>query len=781
MITNNNPRADAANIVMNNPKLQKMITEALEAPLGSTKRQRAKAALDAINKSSANRVGAQDGQGGIMDEGLLPWAQRVVPSAWNATKNVVGGAAKGVMDYEVQQAKNLGQVAGLATSGMAGLTQKAATVPKALSQNAGAFVFGPKQTGGYTDPSGMPFSETTGGKVANTLVNQNPLGATILTGIPKKKPGVTVNAAGQGMSIDPSKVSAPSALSGFADLFKGIQKNPFTAPMISSKTAGASGDGSTITKFDMNWLPKDASGNPITTPSGITGGVTGGATDSSSITTGSSISGSGEITDPDAGSNSAYPILQQLADQRVGGAMAWNIIASDEKKWAETFPGVPWPGGATLSGQTKALFEAKKKAFDLDDQQKALLEKQAQGATIEEDFNSYLHGKDTYIKELDGMIDANLNLMATTDMSDPFTRQQMSKYMDYLYLMKGKQLKSYAGYVSESLDQYNAEVKNMGDKYDADYKNFLEEYSLEEAVTTEKYNMYKDALTSLYDNLANQEEYELKMSNLRNETLQTTYDTGLTLSGAKDSADAAKREPMTEQEKTAYYNAIGLNPDGSYLTDKKGNAIAGLKANPDLYSTMANMDTNGFIGDRYKEIFLSNIPRDVSGSVYSGNIYEPMDFYKKTLDSIDAASATGTVDPSQAAYDKQVVSSAFLAGIDSGVNSYMKNTDTGKASNVSLMKTALNDLTGKGFFSGGSFGTTDADRKKWVDRQVGKGLSKDILEAIFTSYKASLSQNISPQQFLSDLLGDGSESNFISNMSAEVRAAIDPTTFKYVY
>lgn len=54
--------------VMKNPKLVQLISEVLEAPLGSTKREKAKAVLSSLNKNKQNSF--QDGQGGSPYDGL---------------------------------------------------------------------------------------------------------------------------------------------------------------------------------------------------------------------------------------------------------------------------------------------------------------------------------------------------------------------------------------------------------------------------------------------------------------------------------------------------------------------------------------------------------------------------------------------------------------------------------------------------------------------------------------------------------------------------------------
>ena len=753
MINNNHKvKSDSVSIIMNNPKMQKMIQEALDAPIGSTKRERAKAALKSVHQANLKNMdgqgGGYDGQGGIIDQGLLPWLGQQAPAMWNATKQVAGNVANAVTGA----AKNAVTAGAITGSELYGLGQKVGSIPGATAQNAGAFIFGPQMTGGYTNPTGTPLSQTTGGQVANQIATQNPLKATILNGFSSNnKVATPTTNTSQGMSIK------PSASTNITNPFTGASTpfaNLFVAPLTTGKNDVASkvnnpsapaGSVSALTPEELAALN-----------SGLSDQAGAGASDSGSSSGSSSSTG--------------FSALQNDVNLQIGADATWLDIASDEKKWNETFPGVPYPGGASLTRQTEKLYNTLKTEANLDQQKKAILDKQAKGATVEEDFQAYVHGKDQYVKEVDNMIDSNLNLMATTDMSDPDVRARMGEYMNYLYLIKGRQLTSYADYVDKSVKQYDSELTNMQTKYDSDYKNFVEEYNNKAAITAEDYTNYKAAITSMYNNLDGADTKALQKN-----ILQQTYDSNAldiinTINKAANTSAGVNTDPMTASEQALYYKALGMNTDGYKLpsSDKDGNPLV-TSRNADLYGEMARLAGENLRPEIFKKMFLAQIVPDVRSETATGDLSSKVAFYKKTIDSIQLAEDAGTVPQATAESDKATINLALTSGILEGLNSYLTTAGTTGALPIVSVQSAIKKLAGVGWFTTKS-GITAADRKKFIDNNKGS-VNASLLGIIFDQYAQNMSNGFSVDSYLLDRTSTN-QSTSIGALMSDIKAQL---------
>ena len=187
---------------------------------------------------------------------------------------------------------------------------------------------------------------------------------------------------------------------------------------------------------------------------------------------------------------------------------AWKMLA-DKDKLKQLLPGVPvdmLPEGASLARQIGDLEEALKKEYEVDTLRSNVKRLEERGLTVEQDLTDYITSRDEYIAKLDTMIDGAKDSLLKMDMGNPFINQRMNKYLDYLYLMKGRQQKRYADYVADSIEQHNAKLTRAQNAYDSAYEKYEDKLKTKTDITTEDYTTMKTMLEDMYNNLDSREE-----------------------------------------------------------------------------------------------------------------------------------------------------------------------------------------------------------------------------------------------------------------------------------
>jgi len=206
---------------------------------------------------------------------------------------------------------------------------------------------------------------------------------------------------------------------------------------------------------------------------------------------------------------------------------AWQVMG-DTDSLKKILPGVPedaLPVGASLTGQIKDIEDALREEYKLEQLSSNLSSLQNRGITIEDDLKGYMTTRDKYIEKLDGMIDSAKTSVVNMDMANPYVAQRMGNYMNYLYLMKGRQQKRYTDMLNSSIDYHNQELSVAKSAYDNAYSRFTNELKTKTEVTKEDYNRLKTMLEEMYENVSGREDTELKKQKLREEVLQASYQT----------------------------------------------------------------------------------------------------------------------------------------------------------------------------------------------------------------------------------------------------------------
>ena len=259
--------------------------------------------------------------------------------------------------------------------------------------------------------------------------------------------------------------------------------------------------------------------------------------------------------------------LYEAADAGVGAkTFAWNIM-QDTDALKQLFPNIPTealPQGASLVGQLKDIETTLKEEFEIDKLKGNMDNLINEGMTIEDNLTDYITARDTYIERLDEMIGTAKEQMVDMDMANPYVAKKMNGYMNYLYIMKGRQQKTYTDFLNSGINQYNQQVAVASDLYENAYSKFSDSLKNKTAVTKEEHDVMTNMLEDMYNNVEGRERSRLSMENLRQEVIQNQYETAYDV---LDSLNGNDNTTFTTKDKTtSQKNFLAANPTKK-LTD----------------------------------------------------------------------------------------------------------------------------------------------------------------------------------------------------------------------
>lgn len=181
-------------------------------------------------------------------------------------------------------------------------------------------------------------------------------------------------------------------------------------------------------------------------------------------------------------------------------------VANDSKKLQELFPGVPLsqiPVGASLAGQLNDLQDSLKKEFRINELGDALSSAVNRGATLQDDVTAYIRGKDEFLNSVDKMLKgATDSYINSSSHGDPFYEKSMQQYTNYLSTLKGRATQNYIDYLNTSINYQNGQVQQLQTAYNKAADLVNQSYTQKAALTTEQYNFIKDTITEMYNNVA---------------------------------------------------------------------------------------------------------------------------------------------------------------------------------------------------------------------------------------------------------------------------------------
>lgn len=243
---------------------------------------------------------------------------------------------------------------------------------------------------------------------------------------------------------------------------------------------------------------------------------------------------------------------------------AWKMMA-DKEKLKRMLPNIPeaeLPEGASLARQVEDLDETLKKEYQIDMLRDNVQRLEERGLTVEKDLTDYVTARDEYISKLDTMIDSAKDSMLKMDLANPYVSKKMNKYMNYLYILKGRQTKRYSDYVADSINQHNLKLTRAENTYNSVSKDYENKLKIKTDITVEDYNSMREMLESMYENLDSREEEMYNLGIKEEKYLQTQYDT---LKIVEDAVSGVfkKVNPKAVDDATKYLNKfIG---EGGYV------------------------------------------------------------------------------------------------------------------------------------------------------------------------------------------------------------------------
>lgn len=259
----------------------------------------------------------------------------------------------------------------------------------------------------------------------------------------------------------------------------------------------------------------------------------------------------------------------------------YNIMA-DKEKFKTMFPNVPeesLPIGASLVGQINALEASLKKQYKVDELANNLTKLSNRGLTITDDLKGYMTARDEYISTLDKMITDAQDRSLKTDMSNPTNREMNSNYMNYLYIMKGRQQKRYTDFLNSAINYHNQELSRAETSYNTAYNNFNSTLKSKSALVQEDYNRLSDMLGEMYDNVSSLESNETKKQKSEYDLWKSYYDILKTVNEANGTdADSINKTKIADNIPKLLNPATGKMTVKDYeiMLDKIGRDYASL-------------------------------------------------------------------------------------------------------------------------------------------------------------------------------------------------------------
>jgi len=419
-----------------------------------------------------------------------------------------------------------------------------------------------------------------------------------------------------------------------------------------------------------------------------------------------------------------WKTLYEAVNTGIGqSAFAFQVM-SDKEELKKMFPGVPeeWlPDGALLSGQLADLKNTIYKESGLEQQLSNLNNLKRRGATLKTDLADYVRGRDEYLGQLDGMITGAKDKMAGMDMANPHVNERMNKYMNYLYVLKGRQEKRYVDYVNTSIEQHNADLSFSQEQYNIGITKYQDELATQGAIKTEQYNYFKGMLGDLYTNLAGQEQLQhdrmvdnLALSQAQANLLKTIADANKTNA---ETANIGVEDAKVSSADIKYYTDLlsTINPEeGAYDLG-------------DYYGLMGQAVDEGYSSDAVKSRYGSSVAQLASKEASKGSFLSFWGDMSEVLNSI------GSSGKDEAETDGIALSSKVINNLVRGMDDYM----VGDNYNIQGVRETLKDLTGWST-RGAEYDVDEKD--KFKKKNQGK-VSDDMLDFLFDNYSRHIEQH----------------------------------------
>ncbi len=315
-----------------------------------------------------------------------------------------------------------------------------------------------------------------------------------------------------------------------------------------------------------------------------------------------------------------------------------NQFASDQAKLSGINPDMPKEGidsisGSSLTGQVDNLGEAKDMESEMDKQLDFLLDitnkvnlqidkngyfdpvsRAEMESSTQGTLDSYVRGRDTYLKKIDSMIEDTKDQMLDMDMTNPTTGRRMNSYLNYLTTLKGRQNQRYVNYVDSAVKQHQSAV-NAGI---ARYNILKQQYNEDKEMTQAQYETNLKIGEEMWETVKNVEKDGLNMTILQSKAQKAVADSAMSVLKLQD---YGKTTGTYLDNKTYYDNKLKLGLEKSTLGTK------GIKMfNGNLNGVLSSIqnegkDPKGFITALNKQI------KDNAFTAIGGNKNQGLDRY----------------------------------------------------------------------------------------------------------------------------------------------------------
>ena len=271
------------------------------------------------------------------------------------------------------------------------------------------------------------------------------------------------------------------------------------------------------------------------------------------------------------------PIYNAVKTGAGSGSVLLSILSNPEQ--LSTTLGIPKEvlnnmpfdiiGGPKLNN----LRDVAKKQFDLDALEAELMKRQTTHLYADQNFRSYIRGKDQLLGKVDRMIDEFGAQTEKMDLSDPNLRARVKTYQNYLTNVKGSTEKRYMDLLQDSLSLESADYERFNTLYQSKVNEANQMYNSLVSQATSSWQttlpLVQKSITDMYDALE-------QRKNGNTEALKTQLDlikTAATL--ANDLALAPYK--LTEEKYGAETAGVQLDIEREKLKQEQAKTTTGGK------------------------------------------------------------------------------------------------------------------------------------------------------------------------------------------------------------
>lgn len=377
------------------------------------------------------------------------------------------------------------------------------------------------------------------------------------------------------------------------------------------------------------------------------------------------------------------------------------------------------------------LAQDKRKEYGLDALETQLSNLKAEKGNLIPTLQTYMDGKDQYLKAIQTLIDQTEGNITNVNMADPFTAKNYNDYLNYLYTLKGRQNTRYGNFLNAATADYQADVEKLQSNYDNVYKRYTDALSMDVTLSQNDYSLLMQMGADTYTSLENAPLKYENLEALRQQNLNTRL-TNLQIAGKNNSSI----DQDYQKNLAAYTN--------QYTIDNGSN-----NGKPDPLNGTIDFDQlpeNGLVGLAFrlesKQAFTDFI-RTALVKTQKAYANEPAKLAKvqKLVDDL-AAYETAVYDSSGADLEvspsiKTPITNQILGTVgeatQTAYTSYIK-------SNLPEIKTAVKDLVTP---SGGWFGSKKTgieDKATWLKNH--NSLDPNFLETLYNKIKLIIPQYV---------------------------------------